>query len=45
MNKIHGALSDTETIYETAGMNTQSSPALLMALRKARQLTKDEDIF
>ena len=43
MNKIHGSLSDTETIYETAGMNPQSAPALLRALRKARQAAKDED--
>ena len=43
MNKIHGSLSDTETVYKSAGMNAQSSPALLRALRMARQHTKGED--
>ena len=45
MNKIHGSLSDTETYYESAGMNVHSSPALLRVLRKAHKHTNDEDIF
>lgn len=43
MNKIHASLSDTETFYESAGMNSQSVPALLRALRKARRIEQDED--
>jgi hypothetical protein len=41
MNKIHATFSDTETYYESAGMNSQSAPALLRALRKAHQPTKE----
>jgi hypothetical protein len=42
MNRIHAALSDTETYYESAGNLPSGAPALLRALRKLRRLTKQE---
>jgi hypothetical protein len=40
MNKIHSSLSDTETYYESAGNLPNGSLALLEALRKLDQRTR-----